>query len=419
MNNNLSLNENKINEEEIKETLEKIDENDEKTLNQTSNIPNNSDEFRSKMIKMFGIVILALIVVLIIGFIISLFTKKNYTYAEVEDIMKNASINYFNDNKNKLPKDKSEIVEVDSNVLANNKYMKTLDKYLKNSSCSGKVSVEKLDKKSYNYTPILSCKDYTTTKLYTEITKKDNIVTDGFGLYSMNNEYVYRGSNVNNYIKFSDSDILWRIIKTTTNGEIVLITDSITNNSFGWDERYNSQLENNNGIGIYKNSNIENELHKIYNNKISSSSPETFYSYDEIEFLTKDDKTKLVEFNSCVGPRSESDTTKDGSTECKVIVKTKISMLPIYDFLNASLDVNCTSTKKQDCQNYNYLATKDSYWMVTPSDQPAEIYSVLSPGYIESFYANTTSSLRPVVHLSENVMLEKGKGTKDNPYVIR
>ena len=63
--------------------------------------------------------------------------------------------------------------------------MKTLDKYLKNKECSGKVSVEKVDNKSYSYTPKLTCSNYTTTKLYDEIVNSDNIVTDGFGLYKL------------------------------------------------------------------------------------------------------------------------------------------------------------------------------------------------------------------------------------------
>lgn len=417
MNNNLSFNESKIDEEEIKEQ-EEVDNEEEKGENsfkEQPTIPSNNDEFRSKMIKMFGIVIIALIVVLIVGFLISLFTKKNYTYAELEDVMKNASIKYFKDNKSKLPKDESEIVEIDSNILVNNKYMKSLDKYLKDDSCTGKVSVEKIDNKSYSYTPKITCKDYTTTKLYAEITKKDKIVTEGFGLYFMNNEYVYRGSNVNNYVKFNDSKRLWRIIKANSNGEIVLISARKTNELYSWDRRYNNQTDDNSGVGIYKNSNIYDSLEDIYNNKYVNDD-----SVGEVEFLTNEDKKKLVEFNSCVGSRSKAESTKDGTKECAITEKVKISLISAYDFLNASLDPNCNSTEKPDCQNYNYLARSYTYWSSTPSEKiSGMVYKVNSSGYLEKGIASTESYIRPVIHLSENTMLVKGKGTKSNPYVIR
>ena len=135
MNNKNELTSNK--EETLDNEVDTVnEENLEQKENKETNDSGNSNEFREKIIKMFGIVIIALVVVLFVGFIISLFSHKKYTYADVEDVMKDAAIAYFKDNKNKLPKS-SEIVEIDSNVLANNKYMKTLDKYLKNKECSG------------------------------------------------------------------------------------------------------------------------------------------------------------------------------------------------------------------------------------------------------------------------------------------
>lgn len=415
MNNDLSHDENT---NEIEKDLDN-ELNEASKENSQSNNLNNSNEFREKMIKMFGVVIVALIVVLIIGFLISLFTRKNYTYATVEDKMKEAAINYFKDNKNKLPKTNSEIVEIDSNILSNNKYMKTLDKYLKNKECSGKVSVEKVDNKSYSYTPKLTCSNYTTTKLYDEIVNSDNIVTDGFGLYKLNNDYVYRGSNVNNYVRFSDSENMWRIVKATANNEVVLISDNKTRNVFSWDERYNSQYDNNYGVNIYKNSNISEIMKKLYANTLNSDE-DNYYNNEETEILTKEEKTKIVKFNACVGPRAKLDATNDGSSECKTVENVKMSLLSTYDFLNASLDQNCNSTEKPDCQNYNYLTTNYNYWLANGSlDNSSKAYRVSSYGYLQASYANVESYARVVIHLSENVMLEKGKGTKNNPYIIR
>lgn len=414
MNNKNELTSNK--EETLDNEVDTVnEENLEQKENKKTNDSSNSNEFREKIIKMFGIVIIALIVVLFVGFLISLFSHKKYTYADVEDVMKNAAIDYFKDNKNKLPKNSSEIVEIDSDVLANNKYMKTLDKYLKDKECSGKVSVEKTDTNSYSYTSKLSCRDYTTTKLYAEVTKSDNIVTDGFGLYSLNNEYVYRGSDVNNYVRFSDSKRLWRIIKVTSNNEVVLISAKKTNELYIWDNRYNNQTGDNSGIGLFKNSKISNTLKDLYDNKYVKKNDD-----GEVEFLTSEDKKKLVDFNSCVGSRSKTDNSKDATKECSVQETVKISLISAYDFLNASLDTNCNSTESPSCQNYNYLARGYSYWTSTPSEKVSgKVYKVNNSGYLQKSLASNDGYIRVVVHLSENTMLEKGKGTKSNPYVVR
>lgn len=411
MNNNLSPDKNHYNKEEEEKNLK------EENLEQSNNgNNNNSSEFREKIIKMFKIVIIALIVILVIGFVISLFTKKDYNYATVEDIMKEAAIDYFKDNKNKLPKNTDETVEIAASVLANNKYMKSLDWYLKNDECSGKVLVEKSDS-DYSYTPYLTCNgDYTTTKFYEKIKDSSNVVTDGFGVYYMNDEYVYRGTDVDNYVRFSDSEKLWRVIKVTSNNEVVLISNNRTQNKFVWDTRYNNTLGNNSGINTYKNSNISSMLDMLYNNTIVSESSSQYK--DELEVLTKEERKKVVEFDACVGTRSVNDTVTNGTSECSITEKTKISLLNTYDYMNASLDTNCTTINKRDCQNYNYLTKGYSYWLINgKSENNSKVYQVSK--YASAVTASNEAYLRVVIHIDDNVMLEKGEGTKTNPYVIR
>lgn len=416
---------NKLSTDNYEEQNKDLNENEEisEEIVETPPTPSSNhvqNEFRAKMVKMFVVVIIGLIIFLIIGFIISLVTRKDYTYGEVEDELKDAAIEYFKDNKSKLPKNETEIVEIDATILANNKYMKTLDKYLKKEECTGKVTVEKAATNSYSYTPYLSCNDggYTTTKLYEEIIKDKNIVTEGFGLYYLNNEYVYRGTDVDNYVRFSDSEKLWRIVKVTNSNEVVLISNDKSKNKFPWDERYNNEKQDTTGINLYKNSTISTLLDKIYDSSINDD--EELYYDDEVEILTNEDRKKLVEFNSCVGNRSINDTTRNGSSECSVVEKTKISLLPIYDYLNASLDTNCNATTKRDCQNYNYLSSNYTYWLASgPTEDSSKVYQVSGTGYIYTKTASKEAYARVVIHVKDNVMLEKGIGTKDNPYVIR
>ena len=412
-----------LNDENVEDAvIEEVNENDEISRDSNDDYnPNTNDDFKEKLIGLFKIVAIALIIILILGFIISLFTRGRYDYAKVEDIMVEAAENYFKDNKSKLPKDTDEIVEIDATVLATNKYMKDLSHYIKKETCTGKVSVEKIDSSNYNYTPTLTCGTYSTSKLADKVRRIDNIKTEGFGVYHINGEYVYRGTKVNNYVKFKDSDYMWRIVKVTSNNETVLISEDRTHNNFVWDERYNNISEDNLGINQYKNSNIESEVSKLYNNKIVDENVEGF-DYDTTEdiILTDKEKKKVVSFNACVGPRSLADTSRDGSVECSVTVRTKMAMLSTYDYLNASLDNNCKSVSTPDCQNYNYLVSGDNYWFVNGnSEQTSKVYAVTGDGYILNKDANNISYIRPVIHLNENVMVEKGKGTKEEPYVIR
>lgn len=378
------------------------------------------EQFRSRIVKMMVIVIIVIVIIVLIGFIISLTSKKNYSYSETEDVMKEAAESYFSDNKDKLPSGISQKVSIEDSILSNKGYMKTLDKYLGTNNCEGKVIVQKTNKNSYSYTSYLDCgTSYQTAELYKKLTDKKNIVSEGYGLYQYNGGYVYRGKEVNNYVKFEDSDIIWRVLKINTSNEITLIQSDTTVNSFVWDDRYNRSFEENLGINTYSGSTVSSILNKLYNNKLDDDNDSSYYE-EESTIFTKKIKSKLLKFKVCVGKRSETDTSKDGSAECSEIEESKVSLLPVYDFLNVSLDPNCTTTISPDCQNYNYLADGTNFWLANGSlENSARVYIVSSQGYINDLDANNEQRLKLVIRVGNNVMLEKGKGTKKNPYIIR
>ncbi len=428
MNNNLQNNfrnkqlEDALDNDEKKEDLEfeEDDYEDETTNGNTNQQRIEQEQFRVKMLKLFVIVIIGLVVVLGLGFIFSLFSKKDYTYVEVEDVMKNAAISYFEDYPKKLPSTTDESLEVNSSILVENKKMKELDYYLKDKNCKGNVTVDKVSNKEYTYTPYLKCgTDYETTTLYDAIKNKKNIVTSGYGLYIYNGEYVYRGANVNNYVKFSDSDTIFRIVKVTKDNEVVLIQEDASENDYEWDSRYNQAYEDTSGINDYKNSKISETLSNYYKSKKEQDNGNYYGFGEETEFLTKEDRKKTVKFKNCVGRRSESDTSKDGSSECSIIYESEIGLLPVYDFLNASIDPNCTTTTSPSCQNYNYIADGSSTWLANGSSEYSNEVYILYLGYVASSEASDSNYIRPIIHLSDKVMLEKGKGTKNNPYIIR
>lgn len=370
------------------------------------------EQMRKRMILVFGVVLGIVLLILLVLFIVSLFTSKKYSYYDIEKIMKDAAVKYYDNHKGRLPQNNETVEAVDDDILVRNEYMKPLSEYLEEGvNCLGKVEVD-YNNGSYIYTPYLECgKAYSTTELYKKVTENKNLVVSGYGLYNINNEYVYRGENVNNYITLdgkTDEDSLWRIVKFTQNGEAVLIKNEKT--SGNWDDRFNAQAKYRTGINDYSLSRIKEELKKKY------------LSNDEKErILTKEAREKLVVFDQCSGKRAQDYTTNDNSAECSVRTeKQRIGLLTLSDYLNASTDPNCTSIYARSCQNYNYLRTENPWWLATAlTENTNSVYYVNNSGYIEKTNASSIFYIRPVVHLSAKAMYTSGKGTQSNPYRIR
>jgi len=390
---------------------------DQETEKKTENTSQNSKvidrvKMRKKMIMVFGGIVGGVLVLLLVLFLISLLTTKKYSYYEIEDIMKDAAVEYYKAHKGRLP-DNDEVVEaVDDDILVRNEYMKPLSKYLKEGvHCLGKVEVD-YNNGDYLYTPYLECgKAYSTVELYKKVERKSNIVTQGYGLYQLNNEYVYRGEEVANYITLdgkTDENSLWRIVKFTKDGDAVLIKEKA--DSYSWDDRFNSTTSYRTGINDYAVSRIKDDLKKLY------------YLNDEDDgILTDKARKKLVSFSHCSGKRAKDYVNNDNSAECSVMTeKVKIALLTVSDYLNASVDTNCTSVFSKACQNYNYLKVKYNWWLATASlENTVDVYYVRSSGYLDTTDASGFNFVRPVVHLSHKAMYDGGNGTITNPYKIR
>ncbi len=370
------------------------------------------EEMRKKMILVFGAIVGFILVILFILFIFSIFTNKKYSYIEIENIMKEAAIKYYSDHKGRLPQSNETVEAIDEDVLVRNEYMHPLSDYLKEGvNCFGKVEVD-YNNGDYIYTPYLECgKAYATEELYKKVTQSKNLVVDGYGLYNINNEFVYRGENVNNYISLDgekEEKSLWRIVKFTSNNEAVLIKEKT--DSCAWDDRYNATTELRNGINDYSISRIKDELKKLY--KLND---------DQYGVLNKKSREKLVSFDQCIGKRAGDYTANDNSAECSVLEPNqKMGLLTLSDYLNASTDINCNSVYSKSCQNYNYLKTEYNWWLATAlTEDTNSVYRVNNVGYIEKYSATNMIYIRPVVHLSSKAMYVSGNGTINNPYQFR
>lgn len=354
--------------------------------------------------KMYKYIIIAVIVVvglILIFWLMSLAKNKKLSFSAIEDKMVNAAKDYMEEDEKKLPILDNEVV-ISVKTLVENGNMKELSSYTKKDIvCNGEVVV-KNNSGYYSYIPYLNCgKEYKTQTLGNYIIENSEIVSTDKGLYSVGNEYIYRGEFVDNFVSFAGQ--LWRIIKIDSNGDIRIVQKESKQKS-EWDDRYNIQKDQVVGINDYEKSRIKETLDNNF------------------EKLFKDDeKAKIVSKDICIGERYQQDTTKDGSTECaKKLPNQKLGLLQTNEYLYASIDPNCTSTLADACQNYNYLAlSTKNFWT-----QNANAENTYSAYYIAQSYLNITKTIVSknvfmTLYLDKNTLYESGTGTEEDPYIIK
>lgn len=373
------------------------------------------DEKAKKMLLLFGVVIGAIVLIIFIVFLVGLFKNKSLEYREIEDKMVEAARKYYAVKEDALPLNEDEKVEVSTTLLAEEGYMKELVKYQKDESvsCSGKVIVTKTDY-YYYYSPYLECGDkYTTTYLHEKLL--ETVISKGDGLYKTTQYfenknqslYIYKGEYPLNYIKIGED--LFRIVKINPDNTIMIIQHEPNDDLYidsSWDDRYNTDTEFNDGINNFNTSRIKRRLDIYYSNE---------------KYFSSELKQKLVAKKVCVGPRSITDNKNDGSIECRQLSEDAMyfSILPIYDFLNASLDKNCKLAEDRTCSNYNYLNRFNEIWWLLTTNSKATYRGYVAQSAISRKNLSYQAYVRAVAYLNSNVLYYGGSGTYSDPYIVK
>lgn len=352
-----------------------------------------------------GIIIFIIIAIIVVLMIIN--RDKSLSFIQIEEKMKKAAIKYYKDNSQLLPTENSSKSIVSGYELEQG-YMKPISTMTEEGiTCNGEVRVLKNSDK-YLYIPYLNCGEaHETKELYKIITDVSNVVEQGSGLYKINNDYIFRGEDVNNFVKFSDR--LWRIIKVDADNNIKLIEIDSKNKSI-WDNRYNIDRKGSVGINNYENLETEDSRIKQYLNQL----------FFEKNFINESEFA-LVDYKKlCVGARSEAEKNLDGQVECSTLSSEQpIGLLTANEFLQASLDKNCNNTYASSCSNYNYLKSlSNNWWLLTASSKNThQVYKV--SGSISTSNASSTATVRPTIYLNSNVVYISGSGTEANPYIVK
>lgn len=356
---------------------------------------------KKKLYIYFGTGIGIMAIFIIIFLIISLISGSKLSYSALENRIKKVALEYALDRKDILPT-LGEEKTIDYQKLVDANKIKPLKDMLKDKNAECKVDIKiKNNNEHYHVVSYLDCGEaYKTTSIKDKILNDNKIVDSSYGLYKINNEYIFRGEEVNNYVKFNNK--LWRIVKITNDGDIRLIEVS-RNDKYVWDDRYNSDRNSNTGINNYLVSRIRETLTDIYENEFN----------DNV-------KSYISRQNICLGKRDSDSTDNSGAIECSEVLENQyISLLQANEFVLASIESNCKKLTDSSCMNYNYMAKFDKvFWSITADSYKTDkVYKIASNVY--SSTASSTSNIKIVIHLDGITSVSSGDGSESNPYTIK
>lgn len=362
-----------------------------------------NDFGKKKLLIIAGAAVGLIILIIVLLLVVNSF-KKN-TYQDVENKVLDAAKKYYKENVKLLPQNINDEVSINSTTLESNGYLKDLNKLVpdKDVNCSATVTVTNINN-SYRYTTKLKCGNkYETQTLADKIINAEGTVISGQGLYEINGGYAYRGENPNNNLTFAGKK--WRIVKIEDDSVAIILNEKYVQSV--WDNRYNQDRNQNDGINDYSVSRANDFLTNAYKDE---------------SFIKNGYKNLIIAHNLYVGKRGSEITFNDGSLEKSEVIENKyLGLLPLFDYVNASLDTNCVSSKTKSCANYNYLANYGYNWwtMTGDADNTYKVYKINNQGKIEGTRAATGLYLRPVVYLAKDAIYVGGNGTFDNPYLVK
>lgn len=409
---NFSVDKNKGKEiiaEELDETEDEDYELEDTSSSNNSSSSNKDEEGKAKLIKMMLIAIVVVVVGIVLLMFVSSLGGGNKTYEEIEEIMSSAAESYFNDHQENLPKKDGGSQTVDVSVLVAEGKMKDLSEYT-DALCTGTVKVQKTGS-SYAYIPKLNCgESYSSEELYKVIRNDNQVVSSGYGLYNKDGNYVFRGEEVNNYVQLDSA--LWRVVKINSSNNVVLVMAEPLSTLVPWDDRFNQEVNYNAGINNYSSSRIKEKLDELYN-----TSAEDVTSV----LLSDKDKARIVPYNLCTGKRALTESGAEQAVECREVTREqKLGLLTAADFMNASIDANCTTPTSLTCQNYNYLIDDNSWWLATAvTNTSSDTYMVAANSGLEAKKSMMYARIRPVIYLNSEVMYKSGSGTEEDPYIVK
>lgn len=198
------------------------------------------------------------------------------------------------------------------------------------------------------------------------IVRNQPIVYEKDGLYRTSGMYIYKGENVDNYIRYSN--MLWRIVKFNIDGSLDLVLDGNIN-----------MLKWNNDVVSFEKS----DIYKYLNN----------YFYKLLDY---DNLSNTV---ICT---DEIDDLKNITCNNK-ITDSYVRLLSISEYLNSMAD------------NKTYINDSSNIWL---SDRGSKTIWNINDKNLSSSKPSNMYYVKPVITLKNSTVLKGGTGKVDDPYIV-
>lgn len=202
--------------------------------------------------------------------------------------------------------------------------------------------------------------------LSNKITSTSTFVYEGEGLYLTGGTYIYKGENVNNYIKYSN--LIWRILKINDDKSIDIVLDSSINN-----------LKWNSTITDYSKSDVA-----------------TYLKEEFLPILNEKHLTNTIVCNDKIDDIANINCTIPDSSNY-------VRLLNIDEFLNSKIE------------DKSYISNGNNIWLSSRGTKQVWTINGTSLSYADM---TNTYNIKPVVTLKNSTPYVSGTGTKKDPYVI-
>ena len=113
-------------------------------------------------VNFFGSAALIMLIIIIVIAIAVKFVGTNMSYEKLEEILEQATVKYLEENPDIRPTSTNPTIAVSTNTLIENKYIKDLKKYVKDSSCTADILVDYVIENDYKYQAYLTCNNFHT-----------------------------------------------------------------------------------------------------------------------------------------------------------------------------------------------------------------------------------------------------------------
>ena len=411
------------------------------------------------------VVILGIIVVVALPQISgSIGSKKEKQYNKIVKIVENAGKVYLTEN--------GTIDSVSIDKLIKNDYLTSgLKNPINNTPLTGcvkKITSDGVTKYKYE---VDNCLNYLATHIMDLYDNEETRIENGLKKDNTPDQNIrYYGSNPNNYVLFNNE--LWRIIGVFGSNVKLIRNEKLGNLS--WDSS-ESSINRGYGVNEWSQADLKNYLNTMYYegtsvtcyneknnqtttcpaNKLDETSKSLIDNHTwNIGAIDKTDTTivnpETFAINTVSFYKAERGTTNgkicNGRDACNDTVTrttewTGYIGLPYpTDYAYASSESDCETNMNagdidfdngifnMTCKKNNWMhhgttmEIEDATWFMSPVADPdfaANVWYVLGGGLTNDSCAAYPFSAFPTIYLKSNIIIESGKGTSSDPYILK